>query len=74
MTTSNYVADRTAILIVDPYNDFMSEGGKLFNAIKETAEASRMFENLRKILPAVLQVFIMPHHRSRPGTSTIGGT
>src|SRR5271166_1697419 len=38
MTTSNYyyAADRTAILVVDPYNDFMSEGGKLFNAIKET--------------------------------------
>jgi hypothetical protein len=43
MTTSNYVADRTALLIVDPYNDFMSTGGKLFNAIKETADASGMF-------------------------------
>jgi nicotinamidase-related amidase len=23
-------ADKTALLIVDPYNDFMSEGGKLY--------------------------------------------
>ena len=26
MTTTTYAADRTALLIVDPYNDFMSEG------------------------------------------------
>ena len=25
MTTTTYPADRTALLIVDPYNDFMSE-------------------------------------------------
>jgi hypothetical protein len=68
MTTNTYAADRTALLIVDPYNDFMSEGGKLYDAIKETADASGMFGNLRKILPkarsAGIQVFIMPHHRS----------
>jgi len=27
MTTTTYTADRTALLIVDPYNDFMSKGG-----------------------------------------------
>src|SRR5208282_6637994 len=68
MTTNTYAADRTALLIVDPYNDFMSEGGKLYNAIKETADASGMFGNLRKILPkvrsAAIQIFIVPHHRS----------
>jgi hypothetical protein len=30
MATSTYAADRTALLIVDPYNDFVSEGGKGF--------------------------------------------
>ena len=63
-----YSATRTALLIVDPYNDFMSEGGKLFNAIKETADASGLFANLRRIIPAVraagIQVVIVPHHRS----------
>jgi hypothetical protein len=29
MTTTTYAADRTALLIGDPYNDFMSEGGKM---------------------------------------------
>jgi nicotinamidase-related amidase len=48
----------------------MSEGGKLYNAIKETADASGMFANLRKLIPAVrsadIPVFILPHHRSDP--------
>ena len=39
MTTTTYAADRTALLIVDPYNDFMSEGGKFYEAIRKTAEA-----------------------------------
>lgn len=68
MTIRTYAAEHTALLVVDPYNDFMSEGGKLFNAIKETADASGMFGNLRKLLPKVrsakIQVFIVPHHRS----------
>ena len=27
----NYSSDNTALLIVDPFNDFLSEGGKLWN-------------------------------------------
>lgn len=69
--TATYSAEHTGLLIVDPYNDFMSEGGKLFNAIKATADASGMFDNLRKIIPAAraagIQVFIVPHHRSHHG-------
>jgi len=38
MTTTAYAADCTALLIVDPYNDFMSEGGKRYEATKETAK------------------------------------
>jgi nicotinamidase-related amidase len=68
MTADSYIAERTGLLIVDPYNDFMSEGGKLYDAIKPTADASGMFENLRKIIPAAraakIRVFIVPHHRS----------
>lgn len=32
MTMPTYAADRTALLSVDPYDDFMSEGGKLYEA------------------------------------------
>jgi nicotinamidase-related amidase len=66
MRIMNYPSDRTALLIVGPYNDFMSEGGKLYDAIKQTAGACGMFENLRKLIPATrdagMQVFIIPHH------------
>ena len=71
MTEKIYTNDRTALLIVDPYNDFMSEGGKLYESIKPTADASGMFDNLRKIIPASraagIQIFILPHHRSCEG-------
>ncbi len=64
----SYSAEHTALLIVDPYNDFMTEGGKLFAAIKPTADASGMFGNLRKIIPAArssgMQIFVLPHHQS----------
>jgi nicotinamidase-related amidase len=30
MKSNACVTDHTALLIVDPYNDFMSEGGKLY--------------------------------------------
>jgi nicotinamidase-related amidase len=71
MTSHHYAADRTALLIVDPYNDFMSEGGKLYEAIKPTADASGLFDNLRRIIPTVrslgIQIFVLPHHRSHQG-------
>jgi nicotinamidase-related amidase len=64
-----YDADRTALLIVDPYNDFMSKGGKLYEATRETAEAVGAYDNLRKLIPAIrtagIQVLIVPHHRWR---------
>jgi len=71
MPDDAYAADRTALLVVDPYNDFLSEGGKLYDRVKGTAETAGMFGNLRKLLAAVrsagIQVFIVPHHRSHPG-------
>jgi len=63
-----YPTDRTALLIVDPYNDFMTKGGKLFEAIKDTAESVNFFDNLRRIIKEVraagISVLILPHHRS----------
>ena len=41
MTTTTYAADRTALLIVDPCDDFMSEGGKLYEATKEDGRSGR---------------------------------
>jgi nicotinamidase-related amidase len=70
MRIRNYPSDRTALLIVDPYNDFMSEGGKLYDAIKQTADASECSKIVASSFAARdagIQVFIIPHHRPRPG-------
>lgn len=67
MSGSSYVAHETALLVVDPYNDFMSEGGKLYEATRETAVASGFYTNLPAIIAAAraaaIQVFIVPHWR-----------
>jgi nicotinamidase-related amidase len=64
-----YEKRRTALLIVDPYNDFMSEGGKLYAVTKPTADSVGYYENMRKLIPAVraagIKIFIVPHHRTR---------
>src|SRR5260370_342988 len=63
MTTTTYAADRSALLIVDPYNDFMSQGGKLYEATRETAEAVGFYDHMRQLIPAIraarIQVTIM---------------
>ena len=68
MTTQLYPPERTAILLTDPYNDFMSPGGKLFDLVKEVAAKNNMFENLRRLLDTGrangTQVFVLPHHRA----------
>jgi nicotinamidase-related amidase len=68
--TETYPASETALLIIDPYNDFMSEGGKLYDATKETALASGFYANLPRVIGAVraaaIRVFIVPHRRWRP--------
>ena len=70
MSTTIYPNNATALLVVDPYNDFMSEGGKLFDVTKPQADSVGFYENMRKLIPAVreagIKVFIVPHHRTRP--------
>ena len=39
MTNLKFDKENTALLVIDPYNDFISEGGKLWDRIKSVAEA-----------------------------------
>jgi ureidoacrylate peracid hydrolase len=59
--------DLTGLLVVDPYNDFISEGGILWPLIKEIAEAVECVPNMLAVLLAAraadIQVFFAPHHR-----------
>jgi len=47
-----YDPTRTALLVVDPYNDFLSEGGKLWPRLKEVAESRQLIPHLRETLAA----------------------
>src|SRR5215468_10439801 len=61
----------SALLVVDPYNDFISEGGKIWPRIKAVAEANDCVSNMLKVLNAAravkLRVFYAMHHRYRAG-------
>ena len=61
----------TALLVIDPYNDFISEGGKLWPRIKAVAEANNCVSNMLQILDLArkvkLPIFFAMHHRYRPG-------
>jgi nicotinamidase-related amidase len=66
-----YKKENTALLFVDPYNDFLSEGGKIWPRVKEVALENGLLDNLRAINSAVrgagIQVFIVPHRRWEHG-------
>ena len=40
MAIVTYERDITALLVIDPYNDFISDGGKLWDRLKDVAEAN----------------------------------
>jgi nicotinamidase-related amidase len=71
MNSVVYSTKSTALLLVDPYNDFLSEGGKVWPFIKDIAEEVRLLANLHAINKAVrdagIQVVIVPHRRWQPG-------
>jgi nicotinamidase-related amidase len=61
----------TALLVIDPYNDFISEGGKIWGRLQAVAEANRCVPHMVQVLNAArmaeLRVFYALHHRYRPG-------
>ena len=44
MMKVTYDRQLTALLVIDPYNDFISEGGKVWDRLKPVAEANRRLE------------------------------
>lgn len=71
MTNLNFDKEIAALLIIDPYNDFISEGGKIWDRIKSVAEANNCIANMLDVMNASrkagLRVFYALHHRYRPG-------
>jgi ureidoacrylate peracid hydrolase len=55
--------------MVDPYNDFLSKGGRFYELSSATLGTHNVVEHMRQVLAAAraarVQVFIAPHHRWR---------
>ena len=71
MANATYEKHLTALLVIDPYNDFVSEGGKIWGRIKNVAEANNCVPHMLEVLNAArkagLRIFYALHHRCRPG-------
>ena len=71
METLKFDKEITALLVIDPYNDFISEGGKIWDRLKAVAEANDCVLNMSRVLNAArraeLRVFYALHRRYRPG-------
>jgi len=71
MTNLKFDKENTALLLIDPYNDFISEGGKLWDRIKTVAEANACIAHMLHLLTAArttgMRVFYAMHHRYSPG-------
>src|SRR5262245_46015934 len=71
MADVTFQLDRTGLLIVDPYNDFLSDGGKVWPRMSDVAEANGCIPHMIQILDAAraagVRVFFAPHHRWREG-------
>jgi ureidoacrylate peracid hydrolase len=61
----------TALLVIDPYNDFISEGGKIWHRIKNVAEANNCVPHMSQVVTAArkagIRIFYALHRRYRPG-------
>ena len=71
MMQVKYKRHHTALLVIDPYNDFISEGGKVWNRLKAVAEANSCVPHMAQVLgsarKAQLRVFYALHRRYHPG-------
>ena len=66
-----YRRSSTGLVVIDPYNDFISEGGKVWDRLKGIAEANGCVPHMSQVLEAArdagIQVFYALHHRYRSG-------
>jgi ureidoacrylate peracid hydrolase len=71
MANLKFDKEITALLVIDPYNDFISVGGKVWDRLKDLAEANNCIPHMLQVLNAArkakLRVFYALHRRYRPG-------
>jgi ureidoacrylate peracid hydrolase len=70
-TTVVFDKDMTGVVLIDPYNDFISPGGKVWDRLKDVIEANECVPHVKQVLDAArsanLRVFYALHRRYRPG-------
>ncbi|MDT5350114.1 MAG: ureidoacrylate peracid hydrolase [Mycobacterium sp.] len=71
MTGVTYDRGMTGLVLIDPYNDFISEGGKVWDRLKGVLEANNCVAHMKQVLDAArdadIRVFYALHRRYRPG-------
>ena len=71
MALDDYLVNWTGLLLVDLYNDLLSDGGKLWPKARAIAEAVDLLPHLRALVSAARRVgvvvFYVPHRRWREG-------
>jgi ureidoacrylate peracid hydrolase len=71
MTGVTYNNDITGLVLIDPYNDFISEGGKVWDRLKDVLEITNCVPHMKQVLDAArianVRVFYALHRRYRPG-------
>ena len=71
VTATEYERARTGLVLIDPYNEFLADAGKVWQLVREVADSVELHRHLGEVLGAVraagIQVFVAPHRRWRPG-------
>lgn len=66
-----YSKDITGLVVIDPYNDFISAGGKVWDRLKGVIETNNCVGHMEQVLAAArsadIRVFYALHRRYRPG-------
>ncbi|MEU6317269.1 isochorismatase family cysteine hydrolase [Streptomyces sp. NPDC047009] len=69
--SETYDPRRTAVLLVDPFNDFISEGGKVWPHLEPVAREVGLLDHLRSVIASAreagVRVVFVPHRRWEPG-------
>lgn len=50
--SSNFALEKTAVVLIDPYNDFLHPEGKLFPAVQESLTATDTVAHLKTLVAA----------------------
>lgn len=66
------MSSRTAVLLIDPLNDFLHPDGKLYSSIKASLEESNSFEHMKELVAgareARIPIFYGLHQITKDGT------